>query len=92
MSSRASDARGVSIEGAEPAATVPSADGSTSERLDPASVKANYQLGLLLTRMGRKDEAAKQLEVAKGLRKELEASSRLQLRLLDPDQIVDRQP
>ena len=61
-------------------------------RLDPASVKANYQLGLLLTRMGRKDEAAKQLEVAKGLRKEQEASSRLQLRLLDPDQIVDRHP
>jgi len=61
-------------------------------RLDPASVKANYQLGLLLTRMGRKDEAAKQLEVAKGLRKEQESSSRLQLRLLDPDQIVDRHP
>ena len=61
-------------------------------RLAPASVKANYQLGLLLTRMGRKDEAAKQLEVAKGLRKEQEASSRLQLRLLDPDQIVDRHP
>jgi tetratricopeptide (TPR) repeat protein len=55
-------------------------------RLNPKSVKANYQLGLLLSRMGKKDEADKQLEVAKSLRKEDEASSRLQLRLLDPDQ------
>lgn len=55
-------------------------------RLNPKSVKANYQLGLLLARMGKKDEADKQLEVAKSLRKEDEASSRLQLRLLDPDQ------
>ena len=53
-------------------------------RLNPKSVKANYQLGLLLARMGKKDEADKQLEVAKSLRKEDEASSRLQLRLLDP--------
>jgi tetratricopeptide (TPR) repeat protein len=55
-------------------------------RLNPKSVKANYQLGLLLSRIGKKDEADKQLEVAKSLRKEDEASSRLQLRLLDPDQ------
>ena len=55
-------------------------------RLNPKSVKSNYQLGLLLARMGKKDEADKQLEVAKSLRKEDEASSRLQLRLLDPDQ------
>jgi hypothetical protein len=34
--------------------------------------------------MGKKDEADKQLEVAKSLRKEDEESSRLQLRLLDP--------
>ena len=53
-------------------------------RLNPKSVKANYQLGLLLARMGKKDEADKQLEVAKSLRKEDEESSRLQLRLLDP--------
>jgi hypothetical protein len=49
-------------------------------------VKANYQLGLLLARMGKKDEADKQLELAKSLRTEVEATSRLQLRLLDPDQ------
>ena len=55
-------------------------------RLNPKSVKANYQLGLLLARMGRKAEADKQLEVAKSLRTEDEATSRLQLRLLDPDQ------
>jgi Flp pilus assembly protein TadD len=54
-------------------------------RLNPKSVKANYQLGLLLSRMGRKDEANKQLELAKSLRQEDEASSRLQLRLLDAD-------
>jgi tetratricopeptide (TPR) repeat protein len=48
------------------------------------SVKANYQLGLLLARMGRKDEADKQLALAKSLRTEDEATSRLQLRLLDP--------
>ncbi len=55
-------------------------------RLNPKSVKANYQLGLLLARMGKKDEAAKQLELAKSLRTEDEATSRLQLRLLDPEQ------
>ncbi len=48
------------------------------------SVKANYQLGLLLARTGRKEEADKQLALAKTLRTEDEASSRLQLRLLDP--------
>jgi tetratricopeptide (TPR) repeat protein len=54
-------------------------------RLTPASVKANYQLGLLLARMGKKEEADKQLELAKSLRQEDEATSRLQLRLLEPD-------
>ena len=49
-------------------------------------MKANYQLGLLLARIGRKDEADKQLALAKSLRQEDEATSRLQLRLLDPDQ------
>jgi tetratricopeptide (TPR) repeat protein len=48
------------------------------------SVKANYQLGLLLARTGRKAEADKQLALAKSLRTEDEATSRLQLRLLDP--------
>jgi len=55
-------------------------------RLNPSSVKANYQLGLLLTRMGKKDEADKRLELAKSLRSQDETNSRLQLRLLDPDQ------
>lgn len=54
-------------------------------RLDPKSIKANYQLGLLLSRMGKKEESDKQLEIAKSLRTEDQAS-RLQLRLLDPDQ------
>ncbi len=54
--------------------------------LNPKSVKANYQLGLFLSRMGKKDEADKRLEIAKSLRKEDEANSRLQLRLSDPDQ------
>lgn len=54
--------------------------------LNPKSVKANYQLGLLLTRIGKKNEADKRLEIAKSLRQEDEANSRLQLRLLDPDQ------
>jgi tetratricopeptide (TPR) repeat protein len=53
-------------------------------RLNPKSVKANYQLGLLLARMGKKEESEKRLEIAKSLRKEDEATSRLQLRLLDP--------
>jgi tetratricopeptide (TPR) repeat protein len=53
-------------------------------RLNPKLVKANYQLGLLLARTGRKDEADRQLALAKSLREEDEASSRLQLRLLDP--------
>jgi tetratricopeptide (TPR) repeat protein len=54
-------------------------------RLNPKSVKANYQLGLLLARIGKKDEADKRLEIAKSLRTEDESTSRLQLRLLDPD-------
>lgn len=54
-------------------------------QLNPQSVKANYQLGLLLARMGKKDEADKQLELSKSLRKEDEESSRLQLRLLEPE-------
>jgi len=54
-------------------------------RLNPKSVKANYQLGLLLSRMGKKEEADKQLELAKSLRVEDEKTSRLQLRLLDPN-------
>jgi hypothetical protein len=36
--------------------------------------------------MGKKDEADKRLELAKSLRQEDESNSRLQLRLLDPDQ------
>jgi predicted Zn-dependent protease len=55
-------------------------------RVNPKSVKANYQLGLLLARTGRKDESERQLALAKTLREEDEASSRLQLRLLDPGQ------
>jgi tetratricopeptide (TPR) repeat protein len=55
-------------------------------QLNPSSVKANYQLGLLLARTGRKDEAEKQLALAKTLREDDKASSRLQLRLLDPGQ------
>jgi len=55
-------------------------------RLQPKSVKANYQLGLLLARMGRKDESERQLALAKTLREEDAANSRLQLRLLDPGQ------
>ncbi len=53
--------------------------------LNPKSVKANYQLGLLLARTGRREEADKQLEMAKSLREKDDATSRLQLRLLDPD-------
>jgi tetratricopeptide (TPR) repeat protein len=55
-------------------------------RLNPKSMKANYQLGLLLARSGRKDEADRHLALAKSLRQEDEANSRLQLRLLDPGQ------
>jgi len=55
-------------------------------QLNPKSVKANYQLGLLLSRMGKKGEADKQLGFAKTLRTEDEANSRLQLRLLEPEQ------
>jgi protein O-GlcNAc transferase len=55
-------------------------------RVNPKLVKANYQLGLLLARTGRKEEADRQLALAKSLREDDEASSRLQLRLLDPGQ------
>jgi len=54
--------------------------------LRPGSTKAHYQLGLLLARTGRKDAADEQLELARSLREEDEATSRLQLRLLDPEE------
>jgi Flp pilus assembly protein TadD len=57
----------------------------TAVRLSPTSVKPNYQLGLLLTRMGRKEEAARQLELTKSLREDDEKTSRVQLRLMDPE-------
>ena len=53
--------------------------------LNPKSVKANYQLGLLLARTGRKEEADRQLALAKSLREEDDATSRLQLRLIEPE-------
>jgi chemotaxis protein methyltransferase CheR len=53
--------------------------------LNPKSVKANYQLGLLLARTGRREEADKQLALAKSLREEDDKTSRLQLRLFDPE-------
>ena len=58
----------------------------TAIRLDPKSARAHYQLGLVLSRLGRKDEADRQLAHAKTLREADEASSRLQVRLLDPEQ------
>lgn len=57
----------------------------TAVQLNPTSVKANYQLGLLLARLGKKEESERQLAHAKTLREADEATSRLQLRLLDPD-------
>ena len=57
----------------------------TAVALNPKSVKATYQLGLLLARLGKKAEADRLLAHAKTLREEDDASSRLQLRLLDPD-------
>jgi len=57
----------------------------TAVRLNPKSVKGNYQLGLLLARLGKKEEADRLLAHAKTLREEDDASSRLQLRLMDPD-------
>lgn len=54
--------------------------------LNPKSVKGNYQLGLLLTRMGSKQEAAKRLELARSLREDDQANSRLQMRLLNPEE------
>jgi tetratricopeptide (TPR) repeat protein len=57
----------------------------TAVKLNPKAVKANYQLGLLLARLGKKEEADRQLTHARTLREEDEASSRLQLRLMDPD-------
>jgi tetratricopeptide (TPR) repeat protein len=53
--------------------------------LNPKSVKASYQLGLLLARTGRREEADKQLALAKSLREEDDKTSRLQLRLFDPE-------
>src|SRR5688572_27928651 len=53
---------------------------------NPQWVSANYEDGLLLARMGRKEEADRQLAHAKTLREEDERSSRLQLRLMEPEE------
>jgi hypothetical protein len=60
-----------------------------SGAIEPHIWETNNQLGLLV-RTGRKEEGEKQLALAKGLRNDQEVSSRLQLRLLDPDGVTDR--
>ncbi len=55
----------------------------TAIRLDPDSARANYQLGQLLVRMGLREEAMKQLEVARDLREE-EEESQIVKTLLNP--------
>ena len=54
-------------------------------QLNPNSVKAHYQLGMLLGRTGREDESNKQLEIARKLESEERAKSELQLHLLMPE-------
>ncbi len=51
--------------------------------LNPRSARANYQLGQLLVRMGLRDEARKQLSIAKDLREE-EEKTQLVKTLLNP--------
>ena len=55
-------------------------------RLNRQSARAHYQLGLLLSRLGRKDEADRELAEAKTLRETDDATTRLQLRLIGPGQ------
>jgi tetratricopeptide (TPR) repeat protein len=52
--------------------------------LDANSVKAHYQLGVLLGRIGRQDDANKEFEIVKELNAEEGRRSGMQLRLLTP--------
>jgi Flp pilus assembly protein TadD len=53
--------------------------------LDPDSVEAHYQLGLLLRRMGRREEGDAQLAESKRLGEAQRAQKDIRLRLLLPD-------
>jgi tetratricopeptide (TPR) repeat protein len=53
--------------------------------LDPDSVEGHYQLGLLLRRMGKKDEGDAQLAESKKLGETQRAQKDVRLRLVLPD-------
>jgi len=53
--------------------------------LDPGSVQAHYQLGLLLRRLGRTDESENQFAESRKLEAERSSQTDLKLRLLLPD-------
>ncbi|PYT62650.1 MAG: hypothetical protein DMG46_00385 [Acidobacteria bacterium] len=53
--------------------------------LDPRSVEAHYQLGLLLRRLGKITESESQLAESRKLESERSAQADMRLRLLPPD-------
>jgi tetratricopeptide (TPR) repeat protein len=52
--------------------------------LNPNSVKAHYQLGILLGRTGRQDDANKEFEIVHQLNAEEEKRAGMRLRILTP--------
>jgi Tfp pilus assembly protein PilF len=51
--------------------------------LDASLVKAHYQLGLTYARLGEKEAAARELEIAAQLEREQKQQRRVELRLLE---------
>jgi tetratricopeptide (TPR) repeat protein len=52
--------------------------------LDPKSVKAHYQLGMLLGRIGKREDSNKELQIAQNLEAEQRERLGIQLRILTP--------
>ena len=52
--------------------------------LSPGSVKAHYQLGILLGRTGRQEDAQKEIEMVRQLNAEEQKRTGMRLRILSP--------
>ena len=57
----------------------------TAIRLDPNSLQAHYQLGILLGRTGKQEESQREIELARSIESEQRAHKSAQIRLLLPE-------
>jgi tetratricopeptide (TPR) repeat protein len=61
-------------------------------QIDPSILQAHYYLGMTYGRLGRKEDAQKELETASQLEKEELNRYKLVLKLLDPDEVIKAEP